>query len=176
MPRRFVVPTALVLLALSPAASAALLSAQQAPVVVYLVRHAERAEDGTNDPPISQEGQDRARLLADLMHDAGVTRLHTTDLKRTRQTGAPLAEALALEMGTYDPRDLPAFAARLRASPGRHVVFGHSNTTPALVEALGGDPGGPIAESEYDRLYVVVIPADGPVTTLLLRFGAAYRP
>jgi phosphohistidine phosphatase SixA len=175
MPRRLTA-AALVLLTLTNAASATSVSAQQEPVVVYLVRHAERAEDGTNDPPISQAGQDRARLLADLLRDAGVTRLHTTDLKRTRQTGAPLAEALVLEMSTYDPRDLLAFAARLRASPGRHVVFGHSNTTPALVEALGGDPGGPIADGEYDRLYAVVIPAEGPVSTLLLRFGAAWRP
>ena len=34
-------------------------------------------------------------------------------------------------------------------------MVGHSNTTPALVEALGGDPGSPIESLEYDRLYMV---------------------
>ena len=153
-----------------------LLFAQQGPVVVYVVRHAERAEDGTSDPPISEAGRERASLLGDMLRDAGVTHIHTTDLKRTRQTGAPLAERLNLALEVYDPKDLPAFAARLRATPGRHLVLGHSNTTPALVAALGGAPGDPIADNEYDRLYVLVIPPVGPITTTLLRYGAPWRP
>jgi len=176
MARHAVLLPTLVLLALGQAASTRPLSAQGDPVVVYLVRHAERAEDGTSDPPISEAGQARARLLADMLLDAGVSDIYTTDYRRTRQTGAPLAAALGLEMSTYDARDLPELARRLRATPGRHVVFGHSNTTPALVEALGGDPHGSIADGEYDRLYVVVIPASGPVTTVLMRFGARWRP
>ena len=151
------------------------ISAQE-PVVVYAVRHAERAEDGTNDPPISQEGQARARLLTQLLADAGITRIHSTDFKRTRQTAAPTAEAAGLSPEIYDPRDLAAFAAHLKGQAGRHLVVGHSNTTPALVQALGGDAHGAIAEMEYDRLYVVVVPAQGPVTTVLVRFGAPFRP
>lgn len=176
MPLRFAVPFFLALLASAPGICPTPLHAQQEPVVVFLVRHAERAEDGTDDPPISEAGAERARLLEAMLRDAGVDRIHTTDLKRTRQTGAPLAERLGLGFEVYDPRDLPAFAARLRAAPGRHVVLGHSNTTPALVSALGGVSGDPIADAEYDRLYVVVIPPAGPVTTTLLRFGAPWRP
>ena len=44
-------------------------------------------------------------------------------------------------------------------------------TTPALVATLGGEPGTPIADSEYDRLYLVVLSGSGAVTSLL-RFGA----
>jgi len=142
------------------------------PVVVYLVRHAERAEDGTNDPPISEAGLARAQELAVVLEDAGIDHVHSTDLKRTRQTGAPLVEAAGLAVQVYDPSDLPAFAATLRAAPGRHLVLGHSNTTPELVAALGGDAGEPLEDGEYDRLYVVVIPARGPVSTVLLHYGA----
>ncbi len=142
------------------------------PVVVYLVRHAERAEDGTNNPPISEEGQARAELLATMLRDAGITQVHTTDYLRTRQTGAPLLTTLGREAEVYDPRDLVGFAARLRGTQGRHLVLGHSNTTPDLVTALGGDAGSPIEEMEYDRLYVVVVPGAGPVSTTLLRYGA----
>ena len=152
------------------------LSAQQHAAVVYLVRHAERAEDGTSDPPISEAGRARAQVLADLLRDAGITHIHTTDLRRTRQTGAPLAERLGLEPGVYDAKDLPGLAARLRATPGRHLVLGHSNTVAQTVEALGGAGGQPIADGEFDRLYVVVIGPDGTVTTSLLRFGAPWRP
>lgn len=176
MSRKAALLPALALLAIGQAASTRPLSAQDDAVVVYLVRHAERAEDGTSDPSISEAGQARALLLADMLRDAGVSDISTTDYRRTRQTAAPLAEALGLGTTTYDPQDLPGLARRLRAAPGRHLVVGHSNTTPALVEALGGDPHGAIADGEYDRLYVVVIPASGPVTTVLLRFGAPWRP
>lgn len=146
-------------------------AAPEATTVVYLVRHAERAEDGTNDPPISEAGAARARLLADLLADAGVDRVHATPYKRTQATAAPLAERLGLTVETYDGADLPGLAGRLRTEGGRHLVVGHSNTTPAAVAALGGEPGEPMAESEYDRLYVVVL-TPGGATTVVLRFGA----
>jgi phosphohistidine phosphatase SixA len=147
--------------------------AAQEDVIVYLVRHAERAEDGTDDPPISKAGVERAELLAEMLKDAGITHVHSTDYKRTHQTGQPFIEASGIEATSYDPRDLEGFAARLRATPGRHLVLGHSNTTPDLVQALGGDPGAPIEEFEYDRLYAVVIDVDD-VSTILLRFGASF--
>lgn len=151
-------------------------AAAQEPVVVYLVRHAERAEDGTDDPSISEKGQARAQLLAQLMRDTGISRIHSTGYKRTHQTVAPLAEATGLPVESYDARDLAGFASLLKGQPGRHLVVGHSNTTPGLVAALGGDAHGDIAEMEYDRLYIIMIPGDGPSTTVLLRFGARYRP
>lgn len=159
-----------------PLAAPSPLAAQDTPVVVFLVRHAERQEDGSSDPHISPAGRERALALATLLRDAGITHIHTTDFHRTRETGAPLAQALGLPMALYDPRDLPGTAERLRASPGRHLVLGHSNTTGELSAALGGERHGPIADTEYDRLYVVVIPRTGPVSTTLLRFGVLPVP
>jgi hypothetical protein len=46
-------------------------------------------------------------------------------------------------------------------------VVGHSNTTPERVSLLGGQPT-PIAETEFDRLYQVIIADSGEVTTVLL--------
>lgn len=145
--------------------------------VIWLVRHAERADDGMeaqSDPELSEAGRDRARELARLLSDAGITAVYSTPFQRTRQTAAPLAAAMGVEVQSYDPRDpgdMEAFMSRIRA-PGRHVVVGHSNTTPALVERLGGDPLSPIEELEYDRIYVVVLGPDGTATSTLLRFGA----
>jgi phosphohistidine phosphatase SixA len=147
------------------------LPAQDLPIVVYLVRHAERGEDGTSDPPITAAGHERALLLAAMLRDTGITHIHTTDYARTRSTAAPVAELTGLRPAVYDPRDLSGFAERLRRMPGRHFVVGHSDTTPALVEALGGDAGAPIADPEYDRLYVLTLEGAG-ASTVLLRFGA----
>jgi broad specificity phosphatase PhoE len=144
--------------------------AQQDAIVVYLVRHAERGEDGTSDPPITPAGHERARLLADMLRDVDLTHIHTTDYLRTRSTAEPVALRTGIRPYVYGARDLDGLAARLRATPGRHLVVGHSDTTPALVRALGGDPESPIADPEYDRLYVLTL-TSGETSTVLIRFG-----
>lgn len=143
---------------------------QDGATVVYLVRHAEKLDDSA-DPPLTAQGRERAQQLARTLADAGVTRILSSDYERTRSTAAPLAERLGLEVELYDPRDLPGVADLIRSAHGRYLVAGHSNTTPALVELLGGEPGTPIAEAdEYDRLYVVVLGPEG-TSTALLRYG-----
>lgn len=146
--------------------------------VIYLVRHAEkRVNPGIEDkdPPLTEAGRERARQLAYVLGDVGLEHIFTSDYTRTRQTGEPLAKRLGLNMQTYDPRALRAFARQLQQVGGRSLVVGHSNTTPQLVELLGGDGGEPIEEAmEYDRLYIVIRDG-GTVTTLLQRFGPNER-
>lgn len=139
------------------------------PQVIYLVRHAEKADDDPQDPTLTDEGKARADELADRLASRGIERVLTTDYARTRDTGHPLASRLGLVMEFYDPRDLPAAAAEVLADGRTALVVGHSNTTPGFVAALGGEPGEAIDEMEYDRLYEVTIDED-QVTTELHRF------
>jgi phosphohistidine phosphatase SixA len=126
------------------------------------------------DPHLSAAGEARAELLATLLRDADLTHIHSTDTRRTRGTAGPVAAATGLEIAMYDPDSLGAFSRELRTTPGRHLVVGHSDTTPELVRALGGDPRGEIQGMEYDRLYVLFL-VSGGVETLLLRFGAVHE-
>lgn len=148
--------------------------ASEAPVVVYLFRHAEKMlppADTTDNPPLDPRGVTRAQELARTLGEAGITEIWSTDFIRTRQTVAPLAERLGMEVTLYDGNDLGEAAARLRTSTGRIAISGHSNTTPALVELLGGDPGPTIDEaSEHDRLYVLHVGRDR-TSTVRLRYG-----
>ncbi|MCR9248578.1 MAG: histidine phosphatase family protein [bacterium] len=144
----------------------------QPELVVFLVRHAEKAGRG-RDPELSAAGKARAEALATILRSAGIEQIHSSNYRRTRATAAPFAKAADLEVQLYDPRNLPALVDGLRSTGGRHLVVGHSNTTPTAVELLGADPGSPITEQEYDRLYAVVIGPDGTVTSTLLHFGAA---
>jgi broad specificity phosphatase PhoE len=147
------------------------LSADGEAIVVYLVRHAEKTDSG-EDPELSPQGADRAAALAQLLRDAGVTAVHSTDFRRTRNTAAPVAGRLGLEIRDYHWDRMDALVAAIRQEGGRHLVVGHSDTTPELVGLLGGDPGTPIDEpTEYDRLYVVTLDPHGAVTTVLLRYG-----
>lgn len=138
---------------------------------VFLVRHAEKTMEKT-DPGLTDAGKARALALADRLEGEGLTHIHSSDYIRTRDTAAPLAERLGLDVEIYDARDLPGIAEKLKATPGRHLVVGHSNTTPQLTELLGGDGGTPIVEAtEYDRLYIVMLEKDEPVKSYLTRFG-----
>ena len=135
--------------------------------VIYLVRHAETADDGTRDPALSEQGTARARRLGRMLAGAGLTSIRTTDYRRTRGTAAAVAGATGLDVVTYDPSALRDLAAELLRTPGRHLVVGHSNTTPALVQLLGGDPGGPISEDDHGRVYQLTLGPDGVHTALL---------
>lgn len=144
---------------------------QRAPTLVFLVRHAEKTDD-SGDPPLSAAGVRRAGALARLLGEAGLTHVHTTDYRRARTTAGPVAEAAGLAPRIYAADDLEGLARTVREKPGRHLVVGHSNTTPEVVRLLGGSPGPPIDEaSEYDRLYVLILGPDGGATTTVLRYG-----
>jgi phosphohistidine phosphatase SixA len=163
LPLLFAVLFALLVLAL-PGQAKDTASAQ---TVVFLVRHAEK--QAGDDPALTAAGVERVAALSAALADAGVQHVHSSDFARTRMTAA----ALPSQPRLYDPRKLDVLVAHLRATPGRHLVVGHSNTTPEVVRLLGGQPGTPIVEeTEYDRLYVVTLGAGGAVSTVLLRYGA----
>lgn len=147
-----------------------------ADVTIYLVRHAEKLLDVPN-PPLSPEGFQRAGELVSALTGSGLTHVHSTDTLRTRQTATPASEVFGVDIQLYDASDLPGFAEQLKQTQGVHLVVGHSNTTPQLVEALGGAPGTEIDEAaEYDRLYVLKISQAGDVRSDLQRYGERYRP
>src|SRR5262245_56399204 len=80
------------------AVSAIAVSTATAQASVILVRHAEKATVGGNDPSLSDIGQARAKALAATLADANVTAIITTTLKRTIETGQILATARNLEI------------------------------------------------------------------------------
>jgi 2,3-bisphosphoglycerate-dependent phosphoglycerate mutase len=167
-------PLALLLtLALAAPTPAPLLAqTQEGPSLVVLVRHAERAGPSADDPGLTLIGAERALVLARLLEDAGITRIHSSDTRRTRDTALPLARNQGLEIEIYNHRDLEGFAAELMKLPGRHLVVGHSNTTDEMSVFLGGASHGAIVEEwEYDRLYFLTPRPEGGMETVLVRFG-----
>ncbi len=143
---------------------------QKNETIVYLVRHAEKL-DASVDPPLTAAGRERAELLAGMLQDAGLTHIHTTDFERTRDTAAPISERLGIRPKLYDGLELQLLADRIRATPGRHLVSGHSDTTPELIRLLGGESAD-IPDHEYDRLYIVALNPDGTASTILIRYGS----
>ena len=160
-------------------------SAAQAPKrtglapLTLLVRHAEKATEPADDPPLTAAGVERARALAAALRDAGVTAIITTQLGRTRATAQPLATArgLAPEVVSVRRGEVDAHAKAVAAAVRRHVggvvlVVGHSNTVPAIIAALGGPRLPDICESVYANLFVLV-PGPGEARLVRSRYGAA---
>lgn len=146
------------------------------PLVVFLVRHAEKAGPG-RDPDLSAAGCERAAALARTLRNAGIEYVHSSDFIRTRATAAPVAAEFSLQVQLYNPFGLPTLAETLRRTGGRHLVVGHSNTTLKMVELLGGDPGPRIDEEhEFDRLYIVEIAPAGTATSAMLHYGSPCLP
>jgi phosphohistidine phosphatase SixA len=151
-------------------------ASEHEPLVVFLVRHGEKADLG-EDPELSAAGRERAAILARTLRSAEIEYVHSSDFIRTRATAEPTAVEHGLEVELYDPRDLPALVAKLRGTGGRHLVVGHSNTTPPMVELLGGRPGPAIDEKgEYDRLYIVTVGGNGAAISVMMRYGEPYYP
>lgn len=146
--------------------------AAEGPSLVVLVRHAEQAGSSAEDPGLTELGRARAWQLARLLADSGITRIHSSDTRRTRETASPLAERLGLPIEGYDPGELEALAERLRESRERALVVGHSNTTDELAVLLGGASAGSIVEEwEYDRLYLLTPDPGGGMAATLIRYG-----
>ncbi len=146
---------------------------------VILVRHAEKAEEKLSDPLLSAAGLVRAESLAAALKDAGVVAILTSPLQRTILTAQPLAKArritpqvIVLERGGI-ARHVEAVVAAIRKLGAGDVVLvvGHSNTVPAIVEALGGPSMPMLCESDYANLLVLTADAAGGVRVIRSRYG-----
>ena len=156
----------------------------EAPTVVMVFRHAEpvmpaMGQERDPNPSLNEAGQQRAEALIETVAEAGVTAIYSSQLKRTQETVAPLAAHLGLDVTTVEiSRDNLATYPRLLAETilAEHrgetvVVVNHSNTTPLIVEALGGVPVAEITEDEFYHFLIVIIPASGPIRTIRAQYG-----
>jgi phosphohistidine phosphatase SixA len=134
---------------------------------VYLLRHFEKqnadASADAKDPNLTQTGLERAQHLADFLADKNIIAIFSTKYKRTQQSVKPTADKLGLIVNRYDPSKLSSFATQLQAmsmmSRGSILVVGHSNTTPELLQLLGG-PEISMTEADYGDLFYLNLTRD----------------
>ena len=147
------------------------------PRQVFLVRHTEREWEG-EDPPLVAAGETRAQALAETLRDAGITRVVTTQWRRTRDTAQPLAKVLKIT-----PQVIPVFEGKARenieemaAAVRRYkdetvLIVGHITVT-AIIAALGGPRLPTICDNVFSDLFLFT-PAAGDAGLLHLHYGAA---
>jgi 2,3-bisphosphoglycerate-dependent phosphoglycerate mutase len=152
----------------------ALTTVAQAPTTTFiLVRHAEKATDDPKDPSLSEAGKARAEQLKNLLVKSGVTAIYSTNFKRTRDTGSPLATVLGLEIKMYGVQTAETLVQSLLRdhAGGTLLVVGHSNTTPHIANALLGLPVfTDFDDSDYGNLLIVTATRPGDGKLIHLRF------
>lgn len=174
----------LVLLAAGAGCAPAVAPAAPAPeTVVILVRHAEKASETADDPPLSARGRERAEALGRALAEAGVSAVIVSERIRTHQTVEPLLRARGLVPDTIPIRQGADAHARGVAAMIREryrgktvLVSGHSNTIPRVMTALGAGPLPDICDAAYANLYVMILQGNAPPRILRTTFGPADPP
>ena len=114
---------------------------------IYLIRHAEkvRTDKLDRDPDLNNNGFLRAENWKNYFSDKNISRVYSTNYKRTIKTVKPLAENNNLEILIYSSSDI-IYETFLESSIGENtIVVGHSNTIPDFVNNL-------IDEDYYDQI------------------------
>ena len=125
--------------------------------VVVIVRHAEKATNGGNDPELSSAGRARADALVRILKDSGITAIFTSEFKRTQETAVPIATSIGITATVVPAKDTAALVAKLRQLNGNALVVGHGDTIPNIVKAIGINSLINISDEDYSELLIVTL-------------------
>lgn len=163
MNRRLLVSSGIALCLLAPNIA----SAQD---VIFLVRHADRASSDP-DSLLSKAGEARAQCLANVLKDANLKAILTTEFKRTQQTAAPAAAEFHIEPKAIPRANVEELLKELKATRSFPIlVVTHSETLPPIVQQLGGGTITQPGTYEYDKLVVVPIHDGKAQPAFILRY------
>ena len=126
----------------------------------YLIRHAEkdRSNPDDADPELNQKGLGRAMHWAEILKDANIDAIYSTDYARTSMTAAPASVKYNIDVQYYDPRALDLDQFKTDNINKNVLVVGHSNTTPQMANMLLGDEKyEALDDSENGALFIIKI-------------------
>ncbi|MBV6479275.1 MAG: hypothetical protein HGGPFJEG_02046 [Ignavibacteria bacterium] len=123
----------------------------------YIVRHAEKLNN-TDTSSLNAQGIQRAEDLKILLLNKGIDKIYASKYKRSQLTAKPLADELNKLMVIYSPDTTTQLADQLKRYSGSDVlIIGHTDNIPQLIELLSGDSISPIAENDFDNIYIIEI-------------------
>ncbi|WNM19983.1 phosphoglycerate mutase family protein [Flavobacterium capsici] len=139
---------------------------------IIVARHAEKENDGTKNPSLSEAGKIRAEKLKDLFVDVKIDKLFSTNYKRTIETLQPIAASKKLDIVNYNPNDLSFAKDLISTEKGKTVlVVGHSNTCPKLVNSLIDESKYQnLDENDYGKIWIITFKNDKKIDCILLNY------
>lgn len=123
----------------------------------YVVRHAEKAAEPRQDPPLTAEGQQRAERLKDLLKNKGIKEIYSSNYVRTQETARPTAEMLNLAVASYNPGKQDIFIEQLKSAKKNTLIVGHSNTVRYVINGLTEEETlkQDLQDDEYSNLFII---------------------
>lgn len=145
----------------------------QAQSTIFITRHADRYRTEP-DPSLTPKGEEQARSLAQLLSDAKIKHIFTTELIRTQETAAPLAHQTNIVPVVVPQNDIDELIRKIRNSlrPDESIlVVGHRASVPKILHALTGKDVPPLGSAEYGRLIAITLLPDGSSSVVTLRYA-----
>jgi broad specificity phosphatase PhoE len=175
--RPFLAPVWIVLLAALAVACVAYAFHRSATTTMVVLAMSGEKQPGTiDDPPISEEGEQRAQRLAQMFGAAGAAgrldAVYVSDERRAQETVAPLIERLRAAPVHYDSQDAQAAASGLlHLHAGQNVlVVGSAADVRVFLRELAGITPAPATDDEPDLLYIVSVPSFGHARLLRIKY------
>ncbi len=139
---------------------------------IIIVRHAEKIDDGTKNPALSEAGTVRAEKLNKMLLEFEIDKLFSSPYLRTTATLQPIAASRKLEINSYSPSDKNFAASLLQNEKGKTIVVaGHSNTCPDLVNSLIKKPKyQALDESDYGKIWIVTFKDEKLLDCIVLNY------
>ncbi|MCH5720132.1 SixA phosphatase family protein [Niabella hibiscisoli] len=124
---------------------------------VFIIRHAEKADEGSKDPSLSVIGKSRAAALAKILSKTKIDAIYSTPYKRTRETVAALSAQSGIPITDYNPMYMDTIASLVSGNRGKTLVFvGHSNTVPLILNRLTKTKEyKDLPETEFDNMWIL---------------------
>ena len=137
----------------------------------YLIRHAEkvRINKTDRDPALNEKGIIRAFNWRDFFIDKDISKIYSTNYKRTLETVKPIEVATGLTAILYSPSSID-YENFISSNKGEIVlVVGHSNTIPDFVNELINDQVySQIDDLNNSNLYIVSL-CDSSISHSLIK-------
>ena len=137
----------------------------------YLIRHAEkvRTNKSDSDPALNEKGIIRAMNWKEYFIDKDISKIYSTNYKRTIETVKPIQEAIGLATILYSPSSID-YKDFISSNKGEIVlIVGHSNTIPNFVNELINDQVyAQIDDLNNSNLYIVSL-CDSSISHRLIK-------
>ena len=139
-------------------------SSVNAQEAVFVIRHAEQELTGLVDAGLRPEGRERATDWATILRPSGLDLVVTTEIQRSRATGAIIAEALGVPQVEFSRGGSSGIAEFLRENYPEDVILvvGHTSTIPKMLRNFGYPDAFPISMAAYGWLFIVTPLESGP--------------
>ena len=139
----------------------------------YLIRHAEkvRTNKSDRDPALNEKGIIRALNWKDYFIDKDISKIYSTNYKRTLETVKPIEEAIGLTAILYSPSSID-YKNFILSNKGETVlVVGHSNTIPDFAnELINEQVYSQIDDLNNSNLYIVNL-CDSSISHRLIKIN-----